>query len=178
MNIKSGVYKHFKGGYVSVLFMAKHSDRDEHLVVYQGLNNGKYYARPVESFEEIVETSLGEKVGRFVSAENEDIRELLKNEFESDTLISSGVYRHYKGGYVLVYFTAKHSDRDEVLTIYKGLNDGKCYARPIESFTGSIKDAEAKDIEPRFRLATRGEIEELVKISDIAKSTIEECCGE
>ena len=64
------------------------------------------------------------------------------------------------------------------MTIYKGLNNGEYYARTVESFTDSIKDAEAKDIEPRFRLATSGEIEELVKISDIAKSTIEEFCGE
>ena len=178
MNIKSGVYKHFKGGYVSVLFVAKHSDRDEQLVVYQGLNNGKYYARPVTSFLDIVENADGEKVGRFAFADSDDISELLKNEFESNNSVTPGVYRHYKGGYVLVYFTAKHSDRDEILTIYKGLNNGEYYARTVESFTDSIKDAEAKDIEPRFRLATSGEIEELVKISDIAKSTIEEFCGE
>lgn len=177
MNIKSGVYKHFKGGHVLVYFIAKHSDRDEQLVVYQGLNNGKHYARPVESFMDIVENSNGEKVGRFVLADN-DISELLKNEFESDSLISPGVYRHYKGGYVLVYFTAKHSDRDEVLTVYKGLNNGEYYARPVESFTDSIKDAEGRVVESRFRPATREEIEALVKTSEVAKSTLEEFCGE
>lgn len=70
--IKPGVYKHFKGGYVLVMCEAKHSDRDENVVVYLGLNNGKYYARPVESFVEMVKNSEGEVVSRFVEASKEE----------------------------------------------------------------------------------------------------------
>ena len=52
--------------------------------------------------------------------------------------ISTGVYQHFKGGFVLVLFCAKHSDRDEIEVVYKGLNDGKFYARPLESFCQQI----------------------------------------
>ncbi len=62
--IKTGVYKHFKGGQVLVLCCAKHSDRDEVVVVYKGLNDGKFYARPLESFCQIVEYN-NQQVERF-----------------------------------------------------------------------------------------------------------------
>jgi len=65
MDIKNGVYQHFKGGHVYVMFTAKHSDREELEVVYKGLNNGKFYARPVESFTEIVKDSEDNEVSRF-----------------------------------------------------------------------------------------------------------------
>ena len=81
--IEPGVYKHFKGGYVLVMCEAKHSDRDENVVVYLGLNNGKYYARPVESFMEMVENSEGKIVSRFVHASKEEAAELMPDKIYS-----------------------------------------------------------------------------------------------
>ena len=82
MDIKSGFYKHFKGGYVLVLFCAKHSDREEIEVVYKGLNNGKYYARPAESFCEIVD-SEGEKQPRFSLSTIDEAKEFITDEIKT-----------------------------------------------------------------------------------------------
>ena len=76
------------------------------------------------------------------------------------------VYKHYKGGFVLVLATASHSDNGEIEVVYKGLNNGKFYARPLESFVDTIKDAKGEDIEPRFRLATDEEVEKLLTKRD------------
>lgn len=80
MEIKPGIYKHFKGGYVLVLFTAKHSDREEVEVVYQGLNNGKFYARPMESFLAIVKNESGNDVSRFMPATYEEVSDLVSGE--------------------------------------------------------------------------------------------------
>lgn len=74
--IKEGIYKHFKGKFVYVHFVAKHSDREESLVIYKGLNDGGYFARPVESFLEMVENKEGVVVPRFSIATEEDIENL------------------------------------------------------------------------------------------------------
>ena len=74
--IKEGIYKHFKGKFVYVHFVAKHSDREESLVVYKGLNDGGHFARPVESFLEMVENKEGVVVPRFSIATEEDIQNL------------------------------------------------------------------------------------------------------
>ena len=80
MEINTGVYKHFKGGFVYVLFTAKHSDREEIVVVYKGLNNGKFYARPIESFIEIVNDSEGKETQRFIFIKKEDWNKSLSND--------------------------------------------------------------------------------------------------
>lgn len=85
-NVTSGIYRHFKGGYVLVLFTAKHSDREEVEVVYKGLNNGKFYARPMESFTEIVEDSEGNKVARFTLATLEETTEYMMDNTVVDML--------------------------------------------------------------------------------------------
>ncbi len=64
-NIRIGIYKHFKGGSINVLFIAKHSDNKENLVIYQGLENKQYYARPLSSFLEQVTNEQGKVVPRF-----------------------------------------------------------------------------------------------------------------
>ena len=74
--IKEGIYKHFKGKFVYVHFVAKHSDREEMLAIYKGLNDGGYFARPVESFLEMVENKEGITVPRFSKATEEDIENL------------------------------------------------------------------------------------------------------
>ena len=63
-----------------VLFTAKHSDSEEALVIYKGLNNGKYYARPIQSFTELVKDENGKQVLRFSLANKEDVENLFNNE--------------------------------------------------------------------------------------------------
>lgn len=52
-----GIYRHFKGNIYRVLSLAKHTETNETLVIYERIdteNNGNYkdhiYARPVEMF--------------------------------------------------------------------------------------------------------------------------------
>ena len=77
--IKNGIYKHFKGKYSLVTCVAKHSDREEKLVIYRGLNDGGFFARPYESFVEMVEKD-GEKLPRFRPATESEIAELLSQD--------------------------------------------------------------------------------------------------
>ena len=83
-------------------------------------------------------------------------------------ILNGRVYKHFKGGYVLVLSTAKHSDRDEIEVVYKGLNNGKIYARPMESFVEIVKNAEDKEVS-RFQLATDEEVEQILSKEDIAQ---------
>ena len=76
-------------------------------------------------------------------------------------ILNGRVYKHFKGGYVLVLSTAKHSDRDEIEVVYKGLNNGKIYARPIESFVEMV-NGQNSDMQPRFSLASDEEVEKLL----------------
>ena len=41
------IYKHYKGGTYKFLFMSKHSETDEDLVIYQSLLYGSFHARPL-----------------------------------------------------------------------------------------------------------------------------------
>lgn len=81
-------------------------------------------------------------------------------------ILNGRVYKHFKGGYVLVISTAKHSDRDEIEVVYKGLNNGKVYARPIESFVEIVKNSEDKEVS-RFSLASNEEVASILTQQDI-----------
>lgn len=59
--IKTGVYRHYKGNNYRVLFVAKHSETEEDMVVYQCLyGNYGYWVRPLAMFQEEIE--IDEKV--------------------------------------------------------------------------------------------------------------------
>jgi hypothetical protein len=67
MQVKKGLYRHFKGGKCRVIGVAKHSETLEELVVYEHPDeNGKMelWVRPKEMFFEKVEKG-GKKVPRF-----------------------------------------------------------------------------------------------------------------
>lgn len=45
-----GVYKHFKGTHYKVLYIARHSETKEKLVIYQSMTTQEVWARPVDMF--------------------------------------------------------------------------------------------------------------------------------
>lgn len=67
--MKLGIYKHSKtGNEYKVHFIVKHSETLEDMVVYEALYNNnlsKYWVRPLNIFEEIIEIK-GNKIPRFV----------------------------------------------------------------------------------------------------------------
>ncbi len=49
--LRNDVYKHYKGNYYRIISIAKHSEREEELVIYQSLYKGlERWARPKEMF--------------------------------------------------------------------------------------------------------------------------------
>ena len=62
--IKSGVYRHYKGSEYMVLGTAQHSETGEELVVYQSLADDKLWVRPKDIFLQFVHVN-GKKVPRF-----------------------------------------------------------------------------------------------------------------
>lgn len=67
--IKPGIWRHSKSGHdVRVMFVAKHSEILDDLVVYEHIGPNelsKYWVRPVSMWQEIVEVK-GKKVPRFL----------------------------------------------------------------------------------------------------------------
>lgn len=65
MSLKSGKYRHFKGGEYAVQGVAKHSENGELLVVYSPLyGEGGLWVRPLEMFTESL-VHEGVRVPRF-----------------------------------------------------------------------------------------------------------------
>lgn len=65
---KPGVYKHFKGHLYLALFLAKHSETGEYMVVYMDLYdnaNGQIWTRPLDMFMGYKEFEDGTRVKRF-----------------------------------------------------------------------------------------------------------------
>jgi len=53
--MKSGIYRHYKGKYYQLLFVAKHSETLEDFVAYQALyGECSYWVRPLAMFSEEV----------------------------------------------------------------------------------------------------------------------------
>lgn len=62
---KNQLYKHYKGNLYRVLLIAKQSEDESELVIYQDMNfPEKIWARPKKMFEEHVDID-GKKVPRF-----------------------------------------------------------------------------------------------------------------
>lgn len=70
MNLKKGIYKHYKGNLYEVLMTARHSETEEWMVVYRALYDEQgVWVRPYEMFIEKVSVS-GEEKERFTYVEN------------------------------------------------------------------------------------------------------------
>ena len=68
-SVKTGRYRHYKGGEYEVIGTARHSERDEWLVVYRPLYGERgLWVRPLAMFVESVELG-GECVPRFAPLE-------------------------------------------------------------------------------------------------------------
>ena len=64
--IKLGKYQHFKGNLYQVLHIAKHSETDEMMVVYQPQYGERgIWVRPLSMFDEVIERD-GKSIKRFV----------------------------------------------------------------------------------------------------------------
>lgn len=46
----NGIYKHYKGGVYKVLFLSRHTERDEILVNYKSLQFGSFHSRPLSEW--------------------------------------------------------------------------------------------------------------------------------
>ena len=67
MSINIGKYRHFKGGEYEVLFVAKHSETLEEMVVYRALYGEQgVWVRPLSMWNETVEFE-GKSVKRFTA---------------------------------------------------------------------------------------------------------------
>jgi len=69
-DIKPGKYRHFKGKEYEVLFLARHSETEEELVVYRALyGDFSVWVRPASMWDEHVEKD-GYSGPRFVPVED------------------------------------------------------------------------------------------------------------
>lgn len=59
------VYRHFKGGRYAVICTVDHSESGETLVLYQSLDSGHRWARPLAMWNEMVEPMPGTLLPRF-----------------------------------------------------------------------------------------------------------------
>lgn len=48
--IEPGLYTHFKGGKYRLIYLGKHSETTERVVVYQSFTTGEVWVRPLESW--------------------------------------------------------------------------------------------------------------------------------
>jgi len=72
VELKKGLYRHYKGNMYEVYMTAQHSETEEWMVVYQALYGEKgMWVRPYEMFIENVELKNGQIVKRFQKVEDE-----------------------------------------------------------------------------------------------------------
>ncbi|MBR2029209.1 MAG: DUF1653 domain-containing protein [Oscillospiraceae bacterium] len=70
MEIKPGKYRHFKGNEYEVLYVAKHSETLEEMVVYRALYGEKgVWVRPADMWDETI-TRDGKTFKRFEKIED------------------------------------------------------------------------------------------------------------
>ena len=69
-NLKPGIYQHYKGDFYEVFFVARYSeDPSQEFVVYQKIETGDMWVRPIKMFCETVEVE-GYSQSRFKFVES------------------------------------------------------------------------------------------------------------
>jgi len=69
--------------------------------------------------------------------------------------LKAGLYRHYKGAEYEVLHTARHSETEEWLVVYKqGYGDRSVWVRPLEMFTGQVTTPEGVRVD-RFEFIAK-----------------------
>jgi len=63
---------------------------------------------------------------------------------EFKNVIPGKIYQHYKGGLYEVLQLAKNTDNDEIMVIYRSIQFGTYYARPLIDWNTSVNN------NPRF----------------------------
>ena len=70
MEIKKGVYRHYKGNKYEVISVARHSESLEEMVVYKALyGEGEIWVRPAFMWNDEIILADGSKVKRFTYVE-------------------------------------------------------------------------------------------------------------
>ncbi len=77
----------------------------------------------------------------------------------------AGIYRHYKGAYYEAFVTARHSETEEELVVYRCLyGDFSWWVRPLTMFMENIElDNQAQ---ARFAFVCEADAESLSKYSE------------
>lgn len=66
MEIKKGIYRHYKGNKYEVISTARHSETLEEMVVYKALyGEGEIWVRPKKMWNDDITLADGSKVKRF-----------------------------------------------------------------------------------------------------------------
>ena len=72
-------------------------------------------------------------------------------------MIKFGMYKHFKGGEVFVFGTAKTPEGNTTV-LYVGMQNGEIYSRPIESFLDDVKAVNGEGTVKRFRLVKESDV--------------------
>lgn len=71
------------------------------------------------------------------------------------TTVRTGCYRHYKGNLYEVIATARHSETEELMVVYRCLyGDYSLWVRPLGMFIGQV-DVDGQKL-PRFEFCHKG----------------------
>jgi hypothetical protein len=82
--------------------------------------------------------------------EEQNIVETQVTQEDTEALLLSGVYEHFKGGLYSVVCTALNSEDLRKTVVYQSLEDGKIWVRDFEEFIGE-KETEEGTVK-RFNL--------------------------
>ena len=70
---------------------------------------------------------------------------------QNQAIVAQGIYRHYKGNLYQVLHTARHSETEETLVVYRCLyGEYGVWVRPLSMFSETV-EVEGKQV-PRFEL--------------------------
>ena len=78
-------------------------------------------------------------------------------------LVIHGIYKHFKGNYVIVEDVAIHSEKGEKYVVYRALyGDCNLFIRPYDMFLSEVDKEKYPNVEQKYRL-------ELQKIESVTK---------